>query len=778
MPRPNVEVHQRVLNPIVTINDPQQRVCIVGLHTEEFKDEPVYILDRTEALEYGDDIPESSAIDLEFDINVDGVLINKDIELGDTGIEGDLTLVFSKPQVNMLNVLGVTRTISSGNHLPGDGFSVVSGQVTTAMLTRPSLKLLVNPSDTLCSFLVVDSGAPGLNFTTGNYTGASAPISALATLKPGYDVTLSGLGSFVVRAVAAGGIYLGSTTVDQHEKLLANDDLTLTISGTAIQNVTFKLVSPGIQEVGVDGASSTVNKLVLQQNLLFDIVYSYNAKCALTCEYDTQEVTVSELDATNPLVVTSTLTGDATVTVPKEVLTISGVGHIIRATALVSYTVAKNTLSSTLQPVNVNNITDVLGLPSPQNPLALAAELALLNAPSTQVFVLALDLSPVDGSSEQKSVDAAFLEALSVLERSRDVYAMVPLTTSQSTTVAYAKSAEAMSLPRRGKFRICLGSGLGSPAEEFVIGSRSTYSTTGLIVDEAVTDEAQNFRSPSSRVLVGDNVVAVDADSVTYTGVVSDVTAASLTVTWDDTAPDGNVSYRVSRSLLSPSKKARQIELLSAVVPSIASKRLFLTFPGLCTVASSLANSSFQNQPSYYVTAAFSGLIAATDIHRPKNFLGVQGIKLNDIARFSDDELDAISDSGYLVFQQNTAESAPFCVHQVNTYHGTNPGTQEFTELSVISNYDFVSAYFKNILDPFAGTVNIVPEVLATIRSSLQAAITNLQARKVVGIGAPVISGSVDIVRQASFDSGTVEASVSVRLPKVLNKIILEVVSA
>jgi hypothetical protein len=238
------------------------------------------------------------------------------------------------------------------------------------------------------------------------------------------------------------------------------------------------------------------------------------------------------------------------------------------------------------------------------------------------------------------------------------------------------------------------------------------------------------------------------------------------------------VSYRVSRSLLSPSKKARQIELLSAVVPSIASKRLFLTFPGLCTVASSLANSSFQNQPSYYVTAAFSGLIAATDIHRPKNFLGVQGIKLNDIARFSDDELDAISDSGYLVFQQNTAESAPFCVHQVNTYHGTNPGTQEFTELSVISNYDFVSAYFKNILDPFAGTVNIVPEVLATIRSSLQAAITNLQARKVVGIGAPVISGSVDIVRQASFDSGTVEASVSVRLPKVLNKIILEVVSA
>ena len=35
MPRPLVEVRQSVLNPVVTINDPQQQVCLVGLHVKD-----------------------------------------------------------------------------------------------------------------------------------------------------------------------------------------------------------------------------------------------------------------------------------------------------------------------------------------------------------------------------------------------------------------------------------------------------------------------------------------------------------------------------------------------------------------------------------------------------------------------------------------------------------------------------------------------------------------------------------------------------------------------
>jgi hypothetical protein len=53
----------------------------------------------------------------------------------------------------------------------------------------------------------------------------------------------------------------------------------------------------------------------------------------------------------------------------------------------------------------------------------------------------------------------------------------------------------------------------------------------------------------------------------------------------------------------------------------------------------------------------------------------------------------------------------------------------------------------------------------------------NLMARRTALIGAPLLSGEIDYLRQASYDQGTIEASVLVSLPKVLNKIIIEVVS-
>jgi hypothetical protein len=95
----------------------------------------------------------------------------------------------------------------------------------------------------------------------------------------------------------------------------------------------------------------------------------------------------------------------------------------------------------------------------------------------------------------------------------------------------------------------------------------------------------------------------------------------------------------------------------------------------------------------------------------------------------------------------------------------------------VLANFDFVSRYFKEILDPFAGTMNIVPSTFGIIQASLESGIANLQSRRVSTIGAPLLTGSVEYVRQATYDQGTVEANVLVTIPKVLNRLILEVVS-
>ena len=108
----------------------------------------------------------------------------------------------------------------------------------------------------------------------------------------------------------------------------------------------------------------------------------------------------------------------------------------------------------------------------------------------------------------------------------------------------------------------------------------------------------------------------------------------------------------------------------------------------------------------------------------------------------------------------------------------TPKSVQELTELSVVNNFDFVSRFFKRSVEPFVGTYNITSDTLGLIRASLDSAISTLRLRNRPQIGAPIINGAVELVRQASYDSGTVESRVSVVFPKVLNKIVLEIVSA
>ena len=599
--------------------------------------------------------------------------------------------------------------------------------------------------------------------------------------------TANGVAStFVVLKKVSDGLYLRGKTDADHERLVAGNTH-FALSGLAADSF-FSLVHAGVHEV--EGTNINGTAVSCASALPFAIRVSDNpafigAFLVQVADSDLAELTTDEA---GNLTVANTATGDATVTLAAAGMQYNAKA-VVRAKLTMSYTVARTDLSAGLTRVDQNTYSAVLGESSPRNPLALAAELALLNSGASSVNVLALDLTPVSGETEPKSVEAAFVDSLAIVNRHATTYAMVPLTNSPTVTKAYANAAEALSAPRKGQFRICIGSSKGAPQADFIIGSPSSPAKFGLTteVDAAafkskVTNTAGDFyRLPSGKVLANDVVTAQDAAGITYVGTVTDSTNTELSVTWDGAAnypANATVlsSYYVSRSLLAPSKIERQIEILTAEANAIASKRLFLTFPGTCTVVS--GSNQFVGVPSYYVSAAFSGLMARLEIHRPKNFLGLAGVSgLQDFSRFSDEQLDQISDAGYLVFQQEEATSAPYCVHQVNTYHGVAAGTQEYTELSVIANFDFVSRYLKEVLDPFAGTVNIVPSTFGIINASLDAAMDNLASRRVATIGAPLLSGSVEYVRQASYDSGTLEASVLVSLPKVLNKIILEVVS-
>jgi hypothetical protein len=424
---------------------------------------------------------------------------------------------------------------------------------------------------------------------------------------------------------------------------------------------------------------------------------------------------------------------------------------------------------------------DLLGKPSLSNQLCLAAKLALVNAGSTSIKVLALDLTPAVGESVPKTLAKAYLDALEIINSDPDVYAVCPLTSSIQVLYAYKLSAEAMSSPAKGKFRIVLGTSEGAPLVDFIVGTDKTPEESGIASNGIITDETKNFRSVASKVMEGDLIICTDSLGNVVSGTIDSTTVLSLSITWDaNTEPaDGAVSYYVFRDISGPSGKSRQLELLDNLGKSLNSNRLLMVFPGVCSI--SVDGVEYSNVSAIFLTAALAGIVAGVEPHRPKNSInlaGVTGLSGSNIGRFSDDEIDSISDSGFFVFIQDNATSAPYCVHQVMTKYNTSKGVQELTELSVINNFDFVARFFKRTVEPFVGTYNITSDTLGLIRASLDSAIGTLRLRVRPQIGAPLLAGSVDLVRQASYDSGTVESKVTVILPKVLNKIVLEIVSA
>lgn len=811
MPRPLVEVRQTVLNPVVTVNDPVQQVCLIGLHVNEKTDVPVKTLDRLSGIAAADDlhILPTAPANQSFNIEETGVIINTDIDMGPDqfDLDGDLSIKFSSADISR-------KTLNNFNNAPesDDANAIVYDTSTItldAALTDPeadalstnTLSVVCKPLSTYFNKLVLASGN-SIDFVTGAVDGNILEINtAIYDLNVG-DIIQVGAGALNVGGnitckilrIDSDAIYVCGTNGTQNALLVDSTDLTLypaiTVGTDAIGGSKFKLTYAGTTESKVLAIDADKLKLTLETRLPF---VSHNStggadkrgKGVLLQSLSSAELAsyeIAETDSTNPLLVTSLTTGNVTMAIAGARLhqTISGVNYqVVRATMTSSYSVALNSNSTQVVTVNSNTLASTLGSTTPRNQLAVAANLALLNSGGSSVGVLALDLSPAEGETAAKSLADAYAEALVILNKNINVYAMVPLTQNLTTTKTYSLAAEAMSMPKKGKFRICLGTGSGAPLVDYIIGSEASPSTTGSVSGGNISDVANAFRAPSSKVLAGDAVIATHVNAgvtTTYTGSVTSVTNTLLTIDWVDDAPASITTYYVSRSLANRKHITRQIEILKAEASSASSKRLFLTFPGKCSIR--VGETTYSNVPAYFVTAAFSGVLTRLEIHRPKNFIGLAGIiALEDFSRFTDDHLDEISDAGYLVFQQREATSAPFCVHQVNTYHGTSAGTQEYTELSVIANYDFVSRYFKEILDPFAGTMNIVPSTYGIIRASIESGIMNLQSRRVSTIGAPLLTGSIDYVRQASYDQGTIEASVSVTIPKVLNKLILEVVS-
>lgn len=247
--------------------------------------------------------------------------------------------------------------------------------------------------------------------------------------------------------------------------------------------------------------------------------------------------------------------------------------------------------------------------------------------------------------------------------------------------------------------------------------------------------------------------------------------------------PTDAVPYRIVKSL----DRDGQVQELISIVQSFKSRRVVMCWPDLVNVTD-LTDGSLPRsvetptvpsaalpQPGYYLACAVGGLTAALPSHQGFTFLGIAGISVlhHSNTYFTDRQITQLSNNGWFLFQQDSAEALPYVVHQLTT----DPSTLQFGEYSMVKNFDFVSMFFTDILDDYIGIWNINPDTFGYIGTALRAGIESLKLRRRVRIGSPIIDGAIASLGPSTESESRIECYLEVSFPAPLNNVGLHIVS-
>jgi hypothetical protein len=391
------------------------------------------------------------------------------------------------------------------------------------------------------------------------------------------------------------------------------------------------------------------------------------------------------------------------------------------ATVLITYQALRQDLTGVLTQIDsITDVTTLLGFPVPQNPLALAASVAL-NTTVNSIFVIGLN---ADSVVEHQN-------ALEFLE-SEEVYTLVPLTQDLTNLSLYPAHVTALSTPVEKKERICLlNRQLFIQSQEWPENNSTSYPVDGATDVTGLIFTSASAQFQTVGVSQGDDLVYLDSGNhVLATYRVASVTnQTTLVLLSAAPASASAVKFLVQTHALS---KDAQAAYIATYAESILNRRAVLVWPDQIslTYADLFSPGTGANVtatvPGYYLSCAIGGMINQQDPQQPFTNLPIQGItQLFDSNRyFRGSQLDVMAAGGVYICVQATVDSLPYTRHQLTT----DPTTIESQELSIVKDVDYIAKYFRNNLRPYIGRFNITGNYLSQVRTAAQSIIKNLLA--------------------------------------------------
>jgi len=432
---------------------------------------------------------------------------------------------------------------------------------------------------------------------------------------------------------------------------------------------------------------------------------------------------------------------------------------------------AKFTISG---PDYVEEIEQRLGRIDPKNPMAFAFFLCSLNAVNR----------PIKGMALEEDSVLAYSKILDFVKECDDVYSFVPLTLDRLVHQALDAHIQQMSTPAEGRWRVGFISRSLVTTEDIyttrVDGEGDVVDLFAKIIDDPTTI------ATDYRLLVADDGQDVDffRDNVVPGNVVRHSFMLDLDgePTWSETAVEEVVSsteLRLAESLVAPVTLASKFEIFrnldkteqatthGAIADSLADRRLFLHYPDLVGRGGEFVE-------GFYFCAATAGMKAALPPHQGFTNFQIQGF--DDFSRafeyFNRDQLNILGGSGVYIGTQEVRGSVPFVRHQLST----DNSSVTFQEMSITTNVDSISYFFKDLLTPFIGVWNVVPGTLDAIRRTINGGVDTLVNIDYPRIGPQLLSGDLLRLEQNETFKDRIDADLDIEVPFPLNNLTLNLI--
>jgi hypothetical protein len=373
----------------------------------------------------------------------------------------------------------------------------------------------------------------------------------------------------------------------------------------------------------------------------------------------------------------------------------------------------------------------LLGLAVPENPLGLAASIAVANNDRV-----------IGATMVASDTTSAHLDALDILE-SKEVYAMVPLTQNEAIHQVYQSHVDLMSLPDRKKERMVLINKEIDTELEY-----QDTSTSGSVTGSTWTDSSAQF--VTNEVPVGSYIelegtpaeISIDGTLTDTIRIASIVSETEVEIVGSADSPTSGLTYVVNSGTLSKAQIARN---LAGYAFAFNDRRVVVVEPDELetsiareSVTTGTTSSSAEWVEGFYACSAIGGMISGLAPAQPFTTLPIAGF--TDLRRannfFSDTQLGVIRGGGIMMLEQ-AVPSAPITIqHQLTTA----VSAIETRELSIVKAVDYASKYIRERLSPLVGRNNITDIFIdQAVRTTIYAIINDLIQTNTIGSGTQIL---------------------------------------